>query len=159
MKLNTLGLNKANVEKEVSLLNVLLANYQTYYQNLRGVHWNIKGKRFFELHVKFEELYTTAQEQVDEIAERILTLGGVPFHTLESYVKHATVPVGENIFDDEKTVRLVIDTISALLPLEREILTFSDEINDEGTNSLISDFISEQEKNVWMLKAYLNEVI
>ena len=159
MKLNTLGLNKANVEKEVSLLNVLLANYQTYYQNLRGVHWNIKGKRFFELHVKFEELYTTAQEQVDEIAERILTLGGVPFHTLESYVKHATVPVGENIFDDEKTVRLVIDTISALLPLEREILTLSDEINDEGTNSLISDFISEQEKNVWMLKAYLNEVI
>jgi len=159
MKLNTLGLNKADVEKEVSLLNELLANYQTYYQNLRGVHWNIKGKRFFELHVKFEELYTTAQEQVDEIAERILTLGGVPFHTLESYVKHATVPVGENIFDDEKTVRLVIDTISALLPLEREILTFSDEINDEGTNSLISDFISEQEKNVWMLKAYLNEVI
>ena len=111
MKLNTLGLNKADVEKEIGLLNVLLANYQTYYQNLRGVHWNIKGKRFFELHVKFEELYTTAQEQVDEIAERILTLGGVPFHTLESYVKHASVPVGENIFDDEKTVRLVIDTI------------------------------------------------
>jgi len=109
--------------------------------------------------VKFEELYTTAQEQVDEIAERILTLGGVPFHTLESYVKHASVPVGENIFDDEKTVRLVIDTISALLPLEREILDFSDEINDEGTNSLMSDFISGQEKNVWMLKAYLNEVI
>ena len=159
MKLNTLGLNKANVEKEIGLLNVLLANYQTYYQNLRGVHWNIKGKRFFELHVKFEELYTTAQEQVDEIAERILTLGGVPFHTLESYVKHASVPVGENIFDDEKTVRLVIDTISALLPLEREILTLSDEINDEGTNSLMSDFISGQEKNVWMLKAYLNEVI
>ena len=56
MKLNTLGLNKADVEKEIGLLNVLLANYQTYYQNLRGVHWNIKGKRFFELHVKFEEL-------------------------------------------------------------------------------------------------------
>ena len=146
MKLNTLGLNKADVEKEIGLLNVLLANYQTYYQNLRGVHWNIKGKRFFELHVKFEELYTTAQEQVDEIAERILTLGGVPFHTLESYVKHASV-------------RLVIDTISALLPLEREILDFSDEINDEGTHSLMSDFISGQEKNVWMLKAYLNEVI
>ncbi|AVM50348.1 Dps family protein [Capnocytophaga sp. oral taxon 878] len=159
MSLNTLGLNKAQVEKEVSLLNVLLANYQTYYQNLRGVHWNIKGKRFFELHIKFEELYNSAQEQVDQIAERILTLGGVPFHTLQSYVKHATVPVGENIFDDDKTVRLVINTISALLPLERELLTLSDEIGDEGTNSLISGFVSEQEKNVWMLKAYLNEVI
>ena len=83
----------------------------------------------------------------------------MPFHTLSSYVQHATVPVGENIFDDEKTVRLVIDTISALLPLERELLTFSDEINDEGTNTLISDFVVEQEKNVWMLKSYLNEVI
>ena len=152
-------LDKAKVEKEVELLNILLANYQTYYQNLRGVHWNIKGKRFFELHIKFEELYTAAQEQVDQIAERILTLGGVPFHTLSSYVQHATVPVGENIFDDEKTVRLVIDTISALLPLERELLTFSDEINDEGTNTLISDFVVEQEKNVWMLKSYLNERI
>ena len=126
MKLNTLGLDKAKVEKEIGLLNVLLANYQTYYQNLRGVHWNIKGKRFFELHVKFEELYTTAQEQVDEIAE---------------------------------TVRLVIDTLSALLPLERELLNFSDEIGDEGTNSLMSDFISGQEKTIWMLKAYLNEVV
>ena len=58
MSLNTLGLDKAKVEKEVSLLNILLANYQTYYQNLRGVHWNIKGKRFFELHVKFEDPYT-----------------------------------------------------------------------------------------------------
>ena len=74
MSLNTLGLNKAKVEKEVELLNILLANYQTYYQNLRGVHWNIKGKRFFELHIKFEELYTAAQEQVDQIAEHILTL-------------------------------------------------------------------------------------
>ena len=159
MKLNTLGLNKADVEKEIGLLNVLLANYQTYYQNLRGVHWNIKGKGFFTLHAKFEELYNAAQEQVDQIAERILTLGGVPFNTLASYVKHATIPVGENVTDDDKAVRLVIDSIVALLPLERELLTFSDEINDEGTNTLISDFIVEQEKNLWMLKSYLNEAI
>ena len=76
MSFNSLGLKKAEIEKEIHALNILLSNYQTYYQNLRGVHWNIKGKRFFELHVKFEELYNAAQEQVDEIAERILTLGG-----------------------------------------------------------------------------------
>ena len=159
MSLNSLGLNKAQVEKEIQALNVLLSNYQTYYQNLRGVHWNIKGKRFFELHVKFEELYNAAQEQVDQIAERILTLGGVPFNTLASYVKHATIPVGENISDDDKAVRLIIDSIVALLPSERQLLNLSDEINDEGTNTLISDFIVEQEKNLWMLKSYLNETI
>ncbi len=159
MSINSLGLDKAKVEKEVEALNVLLSNYQTYYQNLRGVHWNIKGKRFFELHVKFEELYNAAQEQVDQIAERILTLGGVPFNTLASYVKHATIPVGENVSDDDKAVRLIVDSIIALLPLERELLSLSDEINDEGTNTLVSDLIVEQEKNLWMLKSYLSESI
>ena len=159
MSINTLGLDKAKVEKEIEALNVLLSNYQTYYQNLRGVHWNIKGKRFFELHVKFEELYNAAQEQVDQIAERILTLGGVPFNTLASYVKHATIPVGENVSDDDKAVRLIVDSIIALLPLERELLSLSDEINDEGTNTLVSDLIVEQEKNLWMLKSYLSESI
>lgn len=159
MSINSLGLDKAKVEKEIEVLNVLLSNYQTYYQNLRGVHWNIKGKRFFELHVKFEELYNAAQEQVDQIAERILTLGGVPFNTLASYVKHATIPVGENVSDDDKAVRLIVDSIIALLPLERELLRLSDEINDEGTNTLVSDLIVEQEKNLWMLKSYLSESI
>ena len=159
MSINSLGLDKAKVEKEIEVLNVLLSNYQTYYQNLRGVHWNIKGKRSFELHVKFEELYNAAQEQVDQIAERILTLGGVPFNTLASYVKHATIPVGENVSDDDKAVRLIVDSIIALLPLERELLSLSDEINDEGTNTLVSDLIVEQEKNLWMLKSYLSESI
>ena len=159
MSINSLGLDKAKVEKEIEALNVLLSNYQTYYQNLRGVHWNIKGKRFFELHVKFEELYNAAQEQVDQIAERILTLGGVPFNTLASYVKHATIPVGENVSDDDKAVRLIVDSIIALLPLERELLSLSDEINDEGTNTLVSDLIVEQEKNPWMLTSYLSESI
>ena len=159
MSINSLGLDKAKVEKEIEVLNVLLSNYQTYYQNLRGVHWNIKGKRFFELHVKFEELYNAAQEQVDQIAERILTLGGVPFNTLASYVTHATIPVGENVSDDDKAVRLIVDSIIALLPLERELLSLSDEINDEGTNTLVSDLIVEQEKNLWMLKSYLSESI
>ena len=159
MSINSLGLDKAKVEKEIEALNVLLSNYQTYYQNLRGVHWNIKGIRFFELHVQFEELYNAAQEQVDQIAERILTLGGVPFNTLASYVKHATIPVGENVSDDDKAVRLIVDSIIALLPLQRELLSLSDEITDEGTNTLVSDLIVEQEKNLWMLKSYLSESI
>ena len=96
---------------------------------------------------------------MDQIAERILTLGGVPFNTLASYVKHATIPVGENVSDDDKAVRLIVDSIIALLPLERELLSLSDEINDEGTNTLVSDLIVEQEKNLWMLKSYLSESI
>jgi starvation-inducible DNA-binding protein len=59
-----------------------------YYQNLRGIHWNIKGRAFFDLHVKFEELYNDANMKVDEIAERILTLGETPLHTFDDYTNY-----------------------------------------------------------------------
>lgn len=159
MKLNSIGLD-AEKSKELSKdLNILLANFQRYYQNLRGIHWNIKGKRFFDLHVKFEELYNDANLKVDEIAERILTLGGVPLHTFEDYIESSSVPVGKNITKDDDAIRLVVDSLKELLLIERGILNASDEANDEGTNSMMSDFISEQEKTVWMMKAWLAEEI
>ena len=150
-----IGLDKQKSENLVSDLNKLLANFQLYYQNLRGLHWNIKGKNFFELHIKFEELYTDSQLKIDLIAERILTLQGVPLHTFEDYTKAAKVPVGKNISKDVESVQLVVDSLSELLKIEREILDLSDEAEDEGTNSMMSDFIAEQEKTIWMLNAWL----
>lgn len=159
MKLNSIGLS-ADKSLEISKdLNALLANFQTYYQNLRGIHWNIKGKRFFELHPKFEELYDDANLKVDEIAERILTLGGVPQHTFKDYIDNSRVPVGKNITKDEQAIRLIVDSLNELLIIERKILEASAEANDEGTNSMMSDFITEQEKTVWMMKAWLAEEI
>ncbi|MGB5434771.1 MAG: Dps family protein [Maribacter sp.] len=159
MSYNSIGLS---AKKSLALsddLNDLLANFQRYYQNLRGIHWNIKGKRFFDLHVKFEELYTDANIKVDEIAERILTLGGVPLHTFEDYIANAKVPVGKNITKDEEAIRLIVESLTQLLLIERDILKTSDEADDEGTNSMMSDFITEQEKTVWMMKAWLAEEI
>ena len=159
MKLNSIGLSTEKSKELSKDLNVLLANFQTYYQNLRGIHWNIKGKRFFDLHLKFEELYTDANMKVDMVAERILTLGGVPEHTFEDYIAHSKVPVGKNITKDENSIRLIVDSLTELLVIERKILDASGEANDEGTNSMMSDFISEQEKTVWMMKAWLAEDI
>lgn len=136
-----------------------MANFQIYYQNLRGIHWNIKGKNFFDLHVKFEELYTDANAKVDEIAERVLTLGETPLHTFEDYTNIAKVPVGKNISKDENAVELIVNSLTELLQIEREILNASDEANDEGTNSMMSDFITEQEKTVWMMNAWLGKSI
>ena len=159
MNLNSIGLDADKSAALSEELNVLLANFQRYYQNLRGIHWNIKGKRFFDLHIKFEELYTDANIKVDEIAERILTLGGVPLHTFEDYAKHANVPVGKNVSGDEAAIRLIVDSLSQLLVLERTILNSAAAADDEGTNSMMSDFITEQEKTVWMMKAWLAEQI
>ena len=70
-KLNPIGLDTKQAEDLVNELNELLANYSVFYQNVRGFHWNIRGERFFELHVKFEELYNDLFLKIDEIAERI----------------------------------------------------------------------------------------
>lgn len=153
--MNLLGLDKKQTEELTFQLNDLLANFQTYYQNLRGLHWNIKGKNFFELHAKFEELYTDSQEKVDIIAERILTLQGVPLHTFADYINISEVPVAKDVTNDEEAVSIIVESLTILLKIERHILQLSDEAQDEGTNSMMSDFIAEQEKTIWMLNSWL----
>ena len=159
MKLNSLGLDTSKTKEIAGDLNNLLANFQTYYQNLRGIHWNIKGKNFFDLHVKFEELYTDANMKVDLIAERILTLGETPLHTFEDYIQKAKVPVGKNVSKDSDAVHLIVSSLAELLTLERQILDKAGDASDEGTNSMMSDFITEQEKTIWMMNAWLGESI
>lgn len=156
MKLNSIGLPQKDVEVLSAELNILLANFQIYYQNLRGLHWNIRGRRFFDLHIKFEELYNDSQIKIDLIAERVLTLDGTPLHTFEDYIKYNKLEIGRNIQNDEKAIELVLNSLVQLLKIERVILTKANEINDEGTTSMMSDFIVEQEKIIWMMKAWLD---
>lgn len=157
--INALGLPVKETGVIAAELNILLSNFQVYYQNLRGIHWNIKGKRFFELHPKFEELYNDAQVKIDEIAERVLTLGGTPLHTFEDYLSNNRLEVGKDVSKDEDAVQLIISSLTDLLKIERVILEESDKIDDEGTNSMMSDFITEQEKTMWMMKAWCGEEI
>jgi len=157
--LNSIGLDCKKAKQLAENLNTLLANFQLYYQNLRGIHWNIKGRAFFDLHVKFEELYNDANMKVDEIAERILTLGETPLHTFDDYINYGKVPVGKNVSEDKNAVKLIVDSLTELLKIERDILNKSSDAEDEGTNAMMSGFIAQQEKTVWMMKAWLNETV
>ncbi len=139
----------------LNALNSLLSNYQIYYQNLRGFHWNVTGFNFFGLHEKFEELYLESAENVDEIAERILAIGGKPLHTFEDYLETASIKSAKNITDGKDTVAYVLENSQILLRQLKSILNTASELNDEGTVSLISDLISNTEKRIWMLKAFL----
>jgi starvation-inducible DNA-binding protein len=159
MNTNHLGLPKKETKTLIEDLNLLLANFQVYYQNLRGLHWNIRGKRFFDLHIKFEELYNDSQLKIDMVAERVLTLGGIPLHTFEDYIIKSTLKAGKNIHNDEQAITLIVGSLTGLLKQERKILSLSAEIDDEGTNSMISDFIKEQEKTIWMMNAWLEKEI
>ncbi|MBB6462928.1 Dps family protein [Flammeovirga kamogawensis] len=158
--MNTSTLNIIGIDKEIATslaadLNTLLANFQLYYQNIRGLHWNIKGRNFFELHTKFEELYTAANETVDEIAERVLTLEAQPLHTLSDYLETAEIKQGKNITTDKTSVELVVDNLSTLLRIERVVIEKAAEAGDEGTVALLSELISTQEKTIWMFSSWL----
>ena len=150
------GLEKKSNQELATKLNELLANYHIYYQNVRGFHWNIKGSNFFQLHAKFEELYTTALTRIDEIAERILTLGYTPLHSFSEFINHSSIKETHNLTTDRDTVGTTIENITLLIKLEREILKLADESDDEGTEGLISTDLNENEKTFWMLNAFLN---
>jgi starvation-inducible DNA-binding protein len=157
MHLNSIGLDAEKSLELAAQLNHLLSNFQIYYQNLRGIHWNVKGRSFFQLHDKFEELYTDANTKVDDLAERILTLGGEPLHTYADYLNNVKVPVGKGVSRDEDAVQLILDSLRELLLIERSLLPLAQEMGDEGTLTMITDTIGEQEKTVWMMKAWLSE--
>lgn len=157
MAKNQIGLGKEETKQLAKKLNTLLANYHMFYQNARGFHWNITGDKFFELHIKFEELYTDSLLKIDEIAERILTLGYTPTHTFTDYVTVSSIKEAKNVSDGKKAVALILDGFATLLPLERELLELSANASDEGTNALMSDYIRQQEKLVWMYSAYLGK--
>ncbi len=153
---NLIGIDKNKAEQLSNRLNQLLADYQIFYQNLRGLHWNIKGKEFFELHLKFEEFYDDAVIKIDEIAERILTLEGEPFHTFSDYLKHSNIDEEKSVTNGIEGVNIVVKNFSTIISLEREILSLAGDADDEGTVSLMSDYISQTEKTLWMLNSYLH---
>jgi starvation-inducible DNA-binding protein len=138
----------------INRLNDLLSTYQVHYQNLRSLHWNILGTNFFELHTKYEQLYNRVQVIIDDLAERILTVGGLPLSKLKDYLKNSLIEENELIRDGEKGINYILSAQKEILIVERELLKLSAELDDEGTNAFLSDLIKEKEKINWMLSAW-----
>ncbi|MBD8488294.1 DNA starvation/stationary phase protection protein [Echinicola sp. CAU 1574] len=155
MATNEIGLKIKDSKVLVEKLNNLLANYEIYYQNLRNFHWNVSGPNFFELHAKFEELYNEATVAIDETAERILTLGERPLSSFSEYIKASNIEEAKEITDPKKMVETVRDNLNTLLSLERDTLEAASAQGDEGSVTLMSDYITSKEKVIWMLSAYL----
>ncbi len=154
---NFIGLKETDCKKIAEKLNVLLANYSIFYQNTRGAHWNIKGNDFFTLHIKFEELYDGLVLKIDEIAERILTLGATPNHNFTDYQKLSTIKESKEVTDGNKCVINILESFKIVIDLQRELLEVTEKAGDEGTNAQMSGYITEQEKLVWMYNAYLGK--
>ena len=152
--LDYLHLDENAAGKLVQSLQQLLADFQVHYMNLRGFHWNIQGHGFFVLHSKFEEMYDDTAEKVDQIAERILMLGGVPSNKFSEYLKVARVKEVSGVSCGDEALKNILDTYGHLIDEERKLLSLASGAGDEATVALMSDYLKEQEKLVWMLVAY-----
>lgn len=151
---NQIGLNQKNSDQIIDVLNVLLADHQIYYQNLRAFHWLIIGKNFFQLHEKFEELYNDAAENIDELAERILMLGGIPLHTYEKYLESATLSSISNVRDGNESLKILQENMLHLLKKARELFKLATGKDDEGTVAMMGELISQYEKHLWIFSAF-----
>jgi starvation-inducible DNA-binding protein len=151
---NQIGLEQQDTKSLAERLNTLLANYQVFYMNVRGFHWNITGEKFFELHAKFEELYNDLVVKVDEVAERILTLEHTPLHTFSDYTALSTVKEAKGVSNGKDAMQRILEAFRTMIALQREIADEAGKAGDEGTSALMSDYIREQEKQVWMYSAF-----
>jgi len=155
MDAKEISLNEKEVKPVVDLLNDYLANYHIHYQKLRGCHWNIKGQNFFTLHIKFEELYTNAQLTIDEIAERVLTLGKPPHSRFADYIKESQIKEVDTIgMKDMDMVDEILADMATLIDIERQLLEETANAGDDGSNDMVNRFMQFKEKNTWMLRSF-----
>ena len=157
--MNYLNLNEDKTSNVVIELNQLLADYHMYYQNLRNFHWNITGKNFFDLHNKFEELYTDARTKIDEIAERILTLRFHPMSNYSDYLKQSTVQEYGSDLTDVEMVSNLLKNHQILIQQLRKVVETADTAGDEGSLDMAGAYIRELEKSSWMLDAWTKDKV
>ena len=144
------------MSKTVEKLNLYLANLNVLYRKVQNYHWNIVGAGFFSVHEKLEEYYDAINEQIDDVAERILSIGGRPLGTLKDYLAVTTIKEAENKeISIQEAVADVKKEFEAMLKLVKEVKETADEENDYGTSALVDEYISTYEKDLWMLNAYL----
>ncbi|MFW5820709.1 MAG: Dps family protein [Bacteroidota bacterium] len=152
-----LGFSGKETQELVSSMNLLLADFHVFYQKLRNYHWNVTGGDFFDLHDKFEELYTESFTYIDEIAERIRVFGMTPLSTFTDYLKNATIKeTGTDLSADE----MVNEVIQDLEILDSSIIDAIDKAADYGdvaTMDMMNKMAKSLEKHHWMLKAFMSK--
>jgi starvation-inducible DNA-binding protein len=142
-------------QKLQQMLNQQVANLNLMYIKLHSYHWFVTGDLFFTLHEKFEELYNEITGKMDEVAERLLTIGGKPYATLKEYVLNATLPEACGNETAEEMVRQLINDFTQMNTEFGEALKEADRTGDNVSNDMLIGMQGDLEKHIWMLNAYL----
>jgi starvation-inducible DNA-binding protein len=136
-------------------LSRLLADTYTLYLKTHNFHWNVTGPMFNTLHLMFEQQYNELALAVDEVAERIRSLG---FHAPGSYTafaKLSSVPEADGTPSAEEMIQQLAEGQEIVVRTAREIFPAADEANDEPTADLLTQRMQVHEKTAWMLRSML----
>lgn len=137
----------------INKLNEFLADLNVFYRKLQNYHWNIEGRDFFVLHSKLEEYYNEINEQIDEVAEFILIIGGEPLGTMKDYLNITKITEAQNIKVKSDVVYAeIIKDFTHLLDCTNKIKKEADKISDTRTSTFMDEFIIGYSKILWMLK-------
>ena len=137
----------------VNKRNHLLANMVVEYHKLQNFHWYVKGKEFFTIHEKLEEYYGFINEAIDEVAEKILMLGGKPIGSLKDFSETASIAEAQNEFlSSEVILGEVEKDFSALLDEAAEIKKSADAEENFLISASMDTYIEEFTKSIWMLR-------
>ncbi|MFL2095435.1 DNA starvation/stationary phase protection protein [Marinilactibacillus psychrotolerans] len=144
-------------EKVKEYLNTLVATQGLFYVKLHQAHWYIKGPNFFSLHPKLEEYYDELTVQMDDMAERLLSIGGEPYSTLKEFIDHSLIK--ESIDDKNLSEKEMIHSVIADFEILRDELSSGIKLTDEEHDGVSNDMLisqkTEVDKTIWMLQAYM----
>ncbi|KAA6448499.1 Dps family protein [Bacillus swezeyi] len=142
-------------EKLKSTVNKQVANWTVLYVKLHNYHWYVKGKDFFTLHEKFEELYTEAAVYIDDLAERLLAMQGSPVGTMKECLEMSSIKEADGSESSEQMVQNIHNDFSTVAEELKSGIELAEEVNDETTGDMFLSIHQSIEKHNWMLKAYL----
>lgn len=136
-------------------LNKQVADWSVLYTKLHNFHWYVKGTHFFTLHAKFEEFYNAAAARMDEVAERLLTIGGSPAATLREHLELTSVTEAKGGETAEEMVDALIRDFRTESAELEEAIEIAGSLSDKATEDLLIGLKAEVDKETWMLEAYL----
>ncbi|GBV34371.1 Dps family protein [Staphylococcus aureus] len=145
--------NQQDVVKE---LNQQVANWTVAYTKLHNFHWYVKGPNFFSLHVKFEELYNEASQYVDELAERILAVGGNPVGTLTEYLEQSIVKEAAKGYSAEQMVEELSQDFTNISKQLENAIEIAGNAGDDVSEDMFIGMQTSVDKHNWMFKSYLS---
>ncbi|GGA37609.1 Dps family protein [Psychrobacillus lasiicapitis] len=138
-------------------LNKQVANWSVLYTKLHNFHWYVKGPSFFTLHAKFEELYNEATLNMDEIAERLLTLGEAPVATLKEHLELSDIKEAKNKESADEMVQAVVEDFDKIMKSLKKGMDEAAKEEDDMTEDMLNAIYQKTEKHQWMLNAFLGD--